>query len=128
MAVLPAGEHSRFFAGALRSTSIEPMLAELRSRYDVVIIDTEASIVSAEVASLARHSDGVVIVVRRGTNIRDVIQFTQRLRLFEVDTVGYVYNAARVGSGRRQGSVNSNRGRGLTESSEPVANGAAGTP
>jgi Mrp family chromosome partitioning ATPase len=125
--VLPAGEHSRFFAGASRSTSIEPMLAELRGRYDVVIIDTEASIVSAEVASLARHSDGVVIVVRRGTNIRDVIQFTERLRLFEIDTVGYVYNAARAGTGRRQSTVNSNRGRGHTELLEPVAHGVSST-
>ena len=59
---------------------------ELRERYELVIIDTDPTIASAESAAVARYSDGALIVIQRGSRTRDSGAFRRPARLFDIRT------------------------------------------
>jgi hypothetical protein len=66
-------------------------IAELRKSYDLVVIDCSAMLAVADVASLAAHADGIVLVVSRGTPLKALEAVAQRLELVPAPLVGYVF-------------------------------------
>lgn len=75
----------------LSSLRMEQLLAQLRGRYDYVLIDSPPLLLVADALGLARLVDGIVLVARRGEATRDEARETralvERLRINLVGTV-----------------------------------------
>ncbi|MEU0562547.1 polysaccharide biosynthesis tyrosine autokinase [Dactylosporangium sp. NPDC006015] len=75
------------------SNHMRRLLDELRSRYDMVIIDTPPVLPVADAIVLSALSDGAIFVVRHGHTRRDqVCKATAALRRAEVDVLGFILN------------------------------------
>jgi Mrp family chromosome partitioning ATPase len=73
LTVVPAGKGAKRPARLARSPRVKQIISSARHAFDVIIIDLPA--VSTENAlPLARHLDGVMIVVHSGATPRDVVQ------------------------------------------------------
>ena len=80
-------------AELLQSQAMGKMLAEVRSRYDVVIVDSPPLLPVTDAALLAAQADGALLVLRHGRTTRDQLA-TAADRLAQVDAqlVGVVLN------------------------------------
>lgn len=76
-------------------------LAEARSAYEIVVIDSPPMEFLASARSLAARSDGAVIVVRAGQTPRRAIEKTLSI-LGPEKTIGIVLNGVRARRGYRQ--------------------------
>jgi len=74
LVVVPAGSPSTRPAELLGSPGMRALLADLRSRFDRVLIDTPPAGVLADADVLAPAVDGVVVVVRAGRTPRSAIE------------------------------------------------------
>jgi protein-tyrosine kinase len=73
LTVVPRGRSSTRPAKIARSPRIKQLLSSARHAFDVIIIDMPA--VSTENAlPLAKHCDGLLMVVQAGTTPRDIVQ------------------------------------------------------
>jgi Mrp family chromosome partitioning ATPase len=88
---LPAGGDVTTLSSLFRTQGMADALAELRKSYDLVVIDCSAMLAVADVASLAAHADGIVLVVSRGTPLKALEAVAQRLELVPAPLVGYVF-------------------------------------
>lgn len=64
LTILPAGAPSQNPLGLLQSDYLGSVFAELRRRYDRIVIDTPPTVPFTDAAILSAVSDGVVLVVR----------------------------------------------------------------
>ncbi len=105
MSVIPAGNAEPDAASLFRARSMGDALTELRNRYDLVIIDCPPMATDPEAASLARHVDGLLLVVSRRTRVRILERVRQRMSVLSTPMLGYVFTRGRrvgyVGSGRQ---------------------------
>jgi Mrp family chromosome partitioning ATPase len=77
----------------IQSERFGARIAEMRSRFDCVLIDTPALNISAQAASAARCSDGVVIVVRAENTRRELVRSVARdLQSSNLRLLGAVLN------------------------------------
>src|SRR5690606_38505826 len=77
----------------LQSHAMHDVLADLRTRYDIVIIDAPPLLPVTDAALLGRQSDGVLLVVRHGKTTRDQLSHAvERLENVEAKAVGVVMN------------------------------------
>jgi capsular exopolysaccharide synthesis family protein len=77
----------------LGSQRMREVLAELQSRYDLVVLDTPPVLLAPEASVLAAGADGVVLVVRAGVTQRAAAQdAAQQLRTVGANLVGSVLN------------------------------------
>ncbi|MGO8672023.1 MAG: GumC family protein [Capsulimonadaceae bacterium] len=77
----------------LGSTQFENLLMELRSRADVVILDSSPLLVAADAAILASLTDGVVLVIEPGETKKAVaLQAVKILRHVRARLVGVTFN------------------------------------
>lgn len=85
-------------AELIESQAMRNLLAEVRSQYDLVVIDTAPLTVVSDAFPLLSQVDGVIIVGRVGVNRRDVAQRLHEI-LKGVDTplLGVVANAFKPG-------------------------------
>ena len=82
-------------AELLQSNAMKILLADLRSHYDVVIIDTPPALPVTDAALLAAEADGAILVVRNGKTTRDqATQAKKRLDSVGAVLVGTVFNFA----------------------------------
>jgi exopolysaccharide/PEP-CTERM locus tyrosine autokinase len=83
LSILPAGPRSINPAELVGSSSMTGLVDELAKRYDdrIVILDSPPLNAASETAILARHVDGVVLVVRHGSSRREHVRAL-------VDTIG----------------------------------------
>jgi Mrp family chromosome partitioning ATPase len=88
---LPAGGDVATLASLFRTQGMADAIAQLRKSYDLVVIDCSAMLAVADVASLAAHADGIVLVVSRGTPLKALEAVAQRLELVPAPLVGYVF-------------------------------------
>ena len=73
LTVVPAGKGARRPARIARSPRVKQIISSAKHAFDVIIVDLPA--VSTENAiPLARHMDGVMIVVHSGATPRDIVQ------------------------------------------------------
>jgi len=86
-------------AGYFRSAAFKKALPMLAAKRDIVIIDAPPVMSAAETTDLAAQADGVVLVVRHDTPIRDLEDARQRLTMSGTPILGYVFNRAKGKSG-----------------------------
>jgi capsular exopolysaccharide synthesis family protein len=89
--LVPAGSITESTPSLFRSSAMADAVMEMRRRYDLLVVDAAPLTTSAEAAALARHADGVLVVVRRGATVRALRRLAQQLSLFVAPTVGYVF-------------------------------------
>lgn len=94
LSVLPSGPHPANPAELLGSAKVEGMFAELESRYDdrFILIDTPPSLAASETAVLAKHVDGIILVVRWGLGGRAPVKNMVEA-LGQEKIIGIVFNA-----------------------------------
>ncbi|HEX8374056.1 MAG TPA: CpsD/CapB family tyrosine-protein kinase, partial [Geminicoccaceae bacterium] len=76
--VLPAGTRQASPVGLLASAEAAGLIAELRRRFDVVILDTPPLLPVADARVLARLADEVVLVLRWGRTRRSAARLALR--------------------------------------------------
>lgn len=77
----------------LCSPELPVLMRRLRSDFQVVIVDTAPAGLTSDAAELARHSDGLVMVVRRNLAERSEVQTTlEQLRRVDTHILGVVLN------------------------------------
>jgi capsular exopolysaccharide synthesis family protein len=83
LSILPAGPRSINPAELVGSASMTGLVDELEGRYEdrIVILDSPPLNAASETAILARHVDGVILVVRHGLSRREHVKAL-------VDTIG----------------------------------------
>jgi exopolysaccharide/PEP-CTERM locus tyrosine autokinase len=94
LSVLPSGLRPVNPAELLGSAKIEMMFAELENRYNdrFILIDTPPTLAASETAVLAKHVDGIILVVRWGLGGRASIkQLVDSLGHDKI--IGVVFNA-----------------------------------
>ena len=79
-------------AGPFRSQAARATLHTLRSRYQLVLVAVPALLAVADVSALAGESDGVMMIVERGTDARDLDIVRQRLEVLRTGLIGVVYD------------------------------------
>ncbi len=79
-------------AGLFRSQAARATLHTLRNRYELVLVAVPPLLAVADGSALAGESDGVVMIVERGTNARDLDIVRQRLDVLRADLIGVVYD------------------------------------
>jgi Mrp family chromosome partitioning ATPase len=73
---------------------VSALLAEAKSRFDIVLIDSPALLRVADAAELVSAADAAVIVVNPSDRIADHLEMADRLKQSKTDVVGYLYNRA----------------------------------
>ncbi|MBB5158566.1 AAA family ATPase [Saccharopolyspora phatthalungensis] len=92
--VVPAGHEQRYSREQLRSALLQQVIAEMRTRYDLVLVDLPPLISQPETSSLIGVSDGVVVTVRRDGDLGSLRRLREQLHLFGGTITGYVLTFA----------------------------------
>ncbi len=87
----------------LQSQAMEKLLGELRSDFDIVILDAPPLLPVTDAALLAAQADGALIVVRHSKTTRDQLAHAvERLEAVDAKAIGVVINLAPPGKAGRQ--------------------------
>ena len=89
--VLGRGSQSSEAASAARSGSTEAIFGLATKMFDVVLIDSAPLLEAAYVSSLARHVEGVVLVLDEATKTVDVEEVNERMELIGQEMLGYFF-------------------------------------
>jgi Mrp family chromosome partitioning ATPase len=96
LVILPAGEPIQSFPMAIRAAALPGVIAELKAKYGLVVLDLPAVLNSSDTQVLARLADQLVLVVRAGvTPSKLVRQALDELR--EGSILGVVLNDSSSG-------------------------------
>lgn len=91
LTVLPAGAPSQNPLELLQSDYLASVFAELRRRFDRIVVDTPPTVPFTDAAVLNAVADGAVLVVRAGTTTRPLIA-RARASLAQSTLLGVVLN------------------------------------
>jgi Mrp family chromosome partitioning ATPase len=95
LSFISAGQENVDSVELLASHKMERLLDELRTGFQIVLVDTPPAGVVADALGMAPLLDGVVLVVRRDhAPGRVVVEAVQRLRQAEARVIGTVFNAS----------------------------------
>jgi capsular exopolysaccharide synthesis family protein len=95
LSLLPAGRADRNPGELALSAAWPELLADVRSRFDYVLVDSPPVLAVDDVASLAPKTDGVLFVVRGSfTSARLARAATDALRQRQIPVLGLVFNRA----------------------------------
>ena len=84
------GEAVRFF----RSPAFTRAMPKIIDGSSLVIIDAPPILAAAESMDIVRQADGVLVVVRPGTSMRQLADVAERISMTDRPILGYVYNGA----------------------------------
>ena len=91
LTILTAGPHPAHPAELLESTALKRVLATLRAKFDLVIIDAPPVLPVADAGILAAQADGVLLVIRAGkTQRRMVLQAHEHVKKMKARLLGCV--------------------------------------
>ncbi|MBD0262758.1 MAG: polysaccharide biosynthesis tyrosine autokinase [Tolypothrix sp. Co-bin9] len=91
--VLTGGEFHGRPSQLLESPAMRSLVAEAGTMYDMVIIDTAPISACADAATLARQSDGIMLVTRPNITIKEVLQrAVSELKHNQIPVLGVVVN------------------------------------
>jgi polysaccharide biosynthesis transport protein len=94
---LPSGRLPRTSLGVLDPKRIGELIASLKSKYDVVLIDTPPLVGISDSSILAKEADGAILVVQYRKYPRDMlIKARQMMETLGVSAVGAVLNNINV--------------------------------
>ena len=95
--VLPASRDGQKQSELLVSRRLSAILAEVRTRYNEVIIDTPAVLAMPDAKLWACLSDGVILVARSGkTGVKDLIEAKVRMEQAGARILGAVLTGVRI--------------------------------
>jgi len=89
--VLPSGAPSEAPLQLLQSEALGNVIAELRRRFDRIVIDAPPTVPFTDAVLLAAHADGALLVVRAGTTTSTLVR-RARESLSGTDVLGVVLN------------------------------------
>jgi polysaccharide biosynthesis transport protein len=78
LSFLPCGAEPQSTPELLEPSNLRGLLLQLRSEYDVIVLDTAPVLVSADAATLAASADGVILVVRAGQTDRGAAELARQ--------------------------------------------------
>jgi Mrp family chromosome partitioning ATPase len=78
LSFLPCGADPQTTPELLEPATLRRLLKELRSDFDVILLDTPPVLVSADAATLAASADGVIVVVRAGQTDRGAAEIARQ--------------------------------------------------
>jgi polysaccharide biosynthesis transport protein len=91
--VLTGGEFHGRPSQLLESPAMKSLVAEAAANYDMVIIDTAPISACADAATLARQSDGIMLVTRPSITIKELMQrAVSELNNNQIPVLGVVVN------------------------------------
>jgi succinoglycan biosynthesis transport protein ExoP len=79
-------------AGLFRSQAAHATLHTMRSQYDLILIDVPPLLAVADGSAIAGDSDGIILIVERGSDARDLDIVRQRLDVLRTELIGVVYD------------------------------------
>lgn len=86
----------------LKSEQMAILIAQLKQHYDVVLLDSPASLTVTDPAVIAPNVDGVLLVVRQAWVRREALQATlKHLNTVKANLVGEIVNRTRLGTSSR---------------------------
>lgn len=104
----------------LESKSMGDFLAEVKTKYDLIVIDTAPVGVVSDALALAPHANGVLVVSRIDKTTREsASRLKQRLQRSDVPILGVIANGVRTGRFGAYGGVYGNYNLDIDYSSEP---------
>jgi polysaccharide biosynthesis transport protein len=96
--LLPSGFDADDPADLLATSSLKEVIAALRRRADVVIIDSPPAMALVDASILAEHADGIVIIATvNGTDRTALVTTADLLRQNGIKTLGGVANQSKRG-------------------------------
>ncbi len=95
--VLPAGKSSNRASELLQGQRIEQILGEMRSEYDIIIIDSSPVNLVVDATILSRYVDAVGIVMVPGVTKIPALRYAVN-RLQSANIIGYIANSVTSGS------------------------------
>ena len=112
LTILPAGYLPPNPSELLGSDAARAVLTELRTRYDMIVIDTPPLLPVTDGAVMAALADGVILVVREGKTSRHQLEVSgQRLSLVGARFLGTVLNMVSDGPGGSYSTYDQHPGR-----------------
>jgi succinoglycan biosynthesis transport protein ExoP len=78
LSLLPCGTDAQSTPELLEPSNLRGLLLQLRTEYDVIVLDTPPVLVSADAATLAASADGVILVVRAGQTDRGAAELARQ--------------------------------------------------
>jgi succinoglycan biosynthesis transport protein ExoP len=91
--LLPAGPKPPLPSELLSSMKFDSVLEELRSRYDVVVIDSPPALILTDAMAIAAKVDAMVWIVRAGAATRPhLLRAAQQIRRSRLPLIGFVLN------------------------------------
>jgi capsular exopolysaccharide synthesis family protein len=99
LSILCCGRRPGNPAELLSSEKFQSIVAELRTMYDYVILDTPPVLVVSDPATVAPIADGVILTVRLRRNLKPIaIRAAQMLHAMNANMIGVVVNGVGVGA------------------------------
>jgi polysaccharide biosynthesis transport protein len=92
--ILPVGDATGENASRVGRLAVQQLLAQSRSHYDVVLIDSGPLPGSVEASLLAGEVDQVIILTSRGDDVGDIKRCSKSLGTLGASIAGLVYNRA----------------------------------
>ena len=93
LSFLPCGANAHTSPELLEPATLSGLLNQLKRDYDIIVLDTPPVLVSADAATLAASSDGVILVVRAGQTDRGAAELArQRVGAAGARVLGAVLN------------------------------------
>jgi capsular exopolysaccharide synthesis family protein len=100
LVVMPTGQLPPNPVELLGSDAMHRLVDELRTRFEVIVIDTPPLLPVTDAAVVAAHADGVVLVVRAGRATRHQVEQSMRaLSAVGANLVGFVMTWVQPGHG-----------------------------
>lgn len=97
--LLPAVSLGEDTAAFFRTPSFRRISRELDGAADFVIYDTPPLLLASDTSAIAGHVVGLVVVVARGTSVRQLREMRERLDRLSTPTIGYIFTKDKLGSG-----------------------------
>jgi len=101
--ILPSGPHPPNPAELLNSRRMKELLAEVRERFDIVLLDTPPVLAVIDPVTISSITDCTVLVVRAGkTTRKPLARAVAEIRKAKSEIVGVIFNEVKIG---RQGDA-----------------------
>ena len=91
--VIPSGNIPPEPTTLIQSQGMEDMLQELRSLYDIIIIDLPPIVIVSDAALISKDIDGYLMVIRHNfSEISKIDESLRQLQFADAKIIGFVYN------------------------------------
>ena len=98
-ALLPAVPLGEDTAAFFRTPKFRRSAQTLAASADLVVYDTPPLLLASDTSAIAGHVNGIVVVVARGTAIRQLRDLRERLDRLGTPVIGYVFTKDKVATG-----------------------------